>query len=341
MANYPYSRNEAFYVQKESAFGIIPNTSGAATLGNSNAFRAVKIAKDFDVEKYTPASKTGSLSNFQFVAGRRSAPNIMPDLELIPSGAAGTAPDIDPFLQSLFGQTPTVVTSTSVTYTLADGTPPTLSVWSFLRPTGFDDSVSIGVVITEGVFKLGENLATLSMKGQGVWTGTKNYFSSASTTEKGGLTAFPTEPSTPVYNGTVITGFVGSATMDGNLIGDIQDATITFNSGSDLFKKTFGSFYPTAPERDVRKVSLSFSLRMSDTATASVNLTTKSLSVSPIVVTLVLGNVAGSIMTITLPKVILTAPKRDEQRTIFLKFDDCMCLASSATAKDEITLAYT
>jgi len=61
---------------------------------------------------------------------------------MLPSGVAGTAPDIAPILRVAFGQNPTIVTSTSVTYNLT----PNQIMGTFSAHQGFANDVSIGTL---------------------------------------------------------------------------------------------------------------------------------------------------------------------------------------------------
>jgi hypothetical protein len=341
MPNYSISRQERVYLQVESAFGTVPNTTGTATLAGSNACRHVQAGLVPGVANYPRPDKTGTRSQVVGLLGRKSATWNLSQ-SLAGSGAAGTAPDCGPILQCLFGQAPTVVSSTSVTYNLTDpATIPSLNLWSFRTPSTLQQRVIVGGVVGEATFQLGQNVATWSASGTGIWCLDSDNFSTEDVTEKGGLTAFPTEPGSPVTNGNATVGFTGQATFDSNVIAEIQTATIRVRTGNAVATDTFGSYYPVLAEGEQRTIGIAFTVYDSD-GTGIKDIKAKAITQTPITVTIQIGTIAGNIWTFTLNNVQVAQPTYDDSRNRFMcVFPESLAHASSITARDEVVLALT
>ena len=69
--NTGYSRNERVYAQIASTFGVIPNTTGTATLAGSNCFRHIKVDLDPTIDLYDNPVKTGSRDMIAGIVGRQ------------------------------------------------------------------------------------------------------------------------------------------------------------------------------------------------------------------------------------------------------------------------------
>ena len=122
MANIGFSRNERAYVQLETTYGVIPNTSGTATLAGSNAFRFKKLQLNPAVEPLTREDKTGSRTVDKAIPGRRQASWSM-NQDLAANGVPGVVPDSDPFLVAAMGN-PGVVKAGTATITAATAATP-------------------------------------------------------------------------------------------------------------------------------------------------------------------------------------------------------------------------
>ena len=69
--SFSYSANARIYLQKETTFGTIPNTSGTATLAGSNACRHISCKLTPNVALLVRPDKTGSRTKSQGAAGRK------------------------------------------------------------------------------------------------------------------------------------------------------------------------------------------------------------------------------------------------------------------------------
>jgi hypothetical protein len=339
--NYSISRQERVYLQMETAFGTIPNAAGVASVGNNNCSRFIKADLGTKVALYPRPDKTGTRSQVVGLLGRQQATWSLSQ-SLAGNGAAGVVPDCDPVLQCLFGQAATIVGATSCTYNLADpNTIPSFDLWSFRTPATLAQRVTLGAVVGEATFQLGQDVATWSATGTGIWTLDSDNFGTEGLTQKGGLTSFPTEPAAPVTNGNATVGFVGQATYDGNVIAEIQTASIRVQTGGAVANDTFGSYFPILAEGGLRTVSLTFTIYDNDGAGIK-DIKAKALTQAPITVILQVGVIAGNIWTFTLNNVQVQPPAYDDSRNRFMcSFPESMAHASSIAVRDEMKLVIT
>ncbi|MFN3323417.1 MAG: phage tail tube protein [Bryobacteraceae bacterium] len=331
-----FSRNERIYLQKEAAFGVIPNTGGTASVSGSNCCRHIKASLMPDVALLVRPDKTGSRTATAGVAGRKTG-RWSVEMSLAASGAAGVVPDCDPILAALFGADATVNAGVSVNYALADVIK-SFTFWRFRTPAAVMQQVAFGCVVNEATFNLGQDIAQWSASGECIWVPDSVNFASTDTEGKGGLTAFPVEPANPVTNGGIIAGFTGQATFDGNVLANIRTATLKIVTGNAIVKDTFGAYYGTSAEGDLRNVSLSFGV-YDDDAAETTNLYQKAISKTPINITLQIGTVTGNKWTFTVNGVQLAVPSLDDgQRRWSATFGDSQASGSSVTALDEVAL---
>lgn len=120
---FALSRLERIYLQVQSAFNTVPNTTGTATVGNANACRFIKAVLDNMVGTIDRADKTGTLSDTPGSAGRASGKWSV-EMSLAPNGTVAVVPDCDPILQAIFGQTSTVTAAGTATITGATAATP-------------------------------------------------------------------------------------------------------------------------------------------------------------------------------------------------------------------------
>lgn len=408
------TRNERFYAQMETTFGIIPNTSGTATLTGSNCFQAKQMTLDPDQGMIVDPSKTGSRTRTPGVAGRRNA-SWSGDIPVRPNGVAGVKPDIDPHYQCLTGQaatinsgtasitgatnaTPIVVTATNafanddvvtisgvlgnlgangtfrlvgvsgsgftldgavgtgayasggtaskvnVVYRLSDNIP-SMNLWSFRKDAaggvGMQQRVAIGAVVSKWVCHMNEDVASQQFNGEAVFIGDSKTVadSYADVTQQAGLTSFPAEPGSPTVNGGIVAGFTGRFTLNGVNQIKVNDATITVDTGNDLPKNYFGTYYPVAPEGDWRTVSLAFNIDDDSTA-GTESLYEAAESCTTIDGWFQLGTIPGSIMVVVMKGIQLAMPKLNDtsSRRWQKTFAESMSHGSSLTALNEMAI---
>jgi hypothetical protein len=332
------SRNQSCFVQVESTYGTIPNSSGTASVANSNACRIMSLEVKPQYGRIDRPDKTGTLSATVGVGGRKSA-TWTAKMSLAGSGTAGAVPNMDPFLQATFGQAGTIVTSTSVTYSLADAAPG-LSIYSFRTPSTLTQQCGFGSIVNSAKIPLNQDVAEIEFSGPGRWVVDSTNFSAHDTAGKGGLTAFPSAPSSPVYAGNMAVGFVGTITLNGQTYTTLRSGTININLNRDLPADLFNSYYPNVPAQGVREVTVDFNLYDDDSA-ALTALKAASISKTAVDMSFQIGTTAGNIWTFTLKNVLLDVPSYDDGAANWAINWTGRAHASSATAKDEITLVIT
>lgn len=333
------SRNQLGYVQLESAYGTIPNASGVASVANANAFRMSALSMNPEQAIIVRPDKNSSLSPTLGTGGRKSATWNM-RCSLAGNGAAGAAPDIGPFLQALMGKAPVISAGVSVTYGV-DDTQYSLAIYNFWKPSTASQQVALGSIVQTGRFSLGGDVAEIDLSGQSRWVLDTDQFSTADVTAKGGLTAFPAEPSAPVTNGTQAVGFTGLVTLDGNTYGTLRTANVTINANRDLPNDVYNNYYGVEPGQDVREVLCDLNIYDDDSANLS-SLKVKGINKTPVTLSFQVGTNAGNKWTFTMNNVLLGTPQTDDGgRRKAITFNGCRAHATSSTSKDEIVLVLT
>ena len=424
MANYSFSRLERAYLQKQPTFGTIPNTSGTASVSNSNACRFMRMELQNEVALLERPDKTGTRSQEGMTSGRKVGRWSI-EMSLAANGTAGTVPDCDPLLVATFGQTaavgtgsvavssstdatPIVVTSAThgiasgalevvtiaghtvntnangtwlayansttsltligssgngagaggatgtvsrakLTYTFVDDITQ-FTLWSFRTASTLDQRVGHTCVVTEMTFNLNQDVATWQANGDCLWVLRSKDFGTADVYQAAGLNNFPSEPTTPVTNGSIIPGFTGRFVAGASsptasvyaaaavAFPTIRNATIRVQTNNLLVRDTFGSYYPTMTEGDVRNVALTFNI-YDDDSTAVNALKTWGDNKTPVDFVLNIGTVVGNIWIHYLKNVYLASHVLgDGQLRFDASYADSRATASSLSVKDEYSL---
>jgi hypothetical protein len=266
------------------------------------------------------------------IGGRKSG-SWRASMSLVTSGAASTAPDMDPFLRAGFGKAPIIVASTSARYE-PDDLSPTLSIWNFRKPANAKQQVAFGSTVNQIIVRGGGNVPTIEFNGESYWVLDSAQFATAETAAKGGLTAFPAEPATPVTSGDIFPGYKGLITLDGNTYGTLRTFTITYNFGRELEKEVFNSDYPDPnPAQDRRDFRIEFELKEDDTANLK-SLMNKAITNTPVDLTFTLGTVAGNIVECGLNNVVLVAPRHNANGRSYGVAFTGKAHSTSASSKD-------
>lgn len=427
MANYSTARLEQLFLQIQPTFGIIPNTSGTASVGNANACRFIGLTFENESAIEIRPDKTGTRSQQGVVGGRRSGRWSI-DLSAVTSGTLGTVPDSDPLLQSIFGQTATIgagtfaiTSSTDATPIVlttaahgqtagtvgyltvaghlinigsnqvgalglwaayfADGTHATLigsigagqgagsggtisfinckyalsdtilqfTAYSFRSPSTLDQRCANNCVASQISFALGQNIARMSASGVYKWMTSSKSFATDDSEVRGGLTAFPVVPTTPVTNGNAIVGFtgrfvVGASDTNANFALNatqyptIRASGISIQTRAGIALDTFGDFYGQLTEAGERSVTIGFSIYDDDSASVAALKYASDYKV-PQDLVVNIGAVAGSIFLFHIKNVYLASNQlTDGQLRFTANFGESMATATSLSLKDEITM---
>ena len=333
------SASQIGFVQVESTYGTIPNSTGTATVANADAFRLISLETKAETGLIDRPSKTTVLGRTVGILGKKGG-TWATTVELAGSGAAGTAPDIDPFLQAAFGKAGTVSAGVSVTYGIEDASP-SLSIYNYRDPATMEHLVALGAVVASTRFNLSQEQTSVEFSGPCRYVSPSEGFASLDATAKGGLTAFPTRPASPTYAGTMALGLYGSATLDSNAYTTIRSLSISCDWARSLIDNTlFNGAYAGVPQQGIRSVTVEFELTDEDT-TAIESLKSKARAKTAMDLVFVIGSTAGNIWTVTLNDTQLSSPDyNDGQPSWGVRFTGT-AHATSETAKDEITIVCT
>lgn len=334
--------DERVYVQYTSPWAsTIPNSTGTPTLSASDAVRHVSCRLSATANLISSVAKTGSLGRLIGQKGRRlgSFELVVP---LQGSGTAGTLADMDPLWTNIFGQAATVVSSTSATYSIAENAT-SLTIWRFRDPSGSNmwNEVLTGGIITDWEVSGGDEAeALLTVRGVGVYTSNKPNFTSMSTTEKGGISAFPSEPSSPVYLGIPALAFVGSFTMNSVSSFSAEKFRIYGSTGRNL-RPAFGNYNSTVPIQGPRTIGCDFSVYEEDTSAMAAlrHLAYTKTGFSGVIA---IGATAGNIHTFNLGGLTLGPESHsDNGSESIISFSGNEASMSALGANDELTYVAT
>jgi hypothetical protein len=314
--NYGASRYQLWVAQLQTTLLAFNNTTG--TWSNTGAQLIRVDQNSVTTTRNAPYSRfpvlTGTRSEVAGIRGRKLAAWSMRGVPFIPSGAAGTAPDLDIILQSIFGQVSTKVASTSVTYGFSDTGYLPFSLFGFV-PTAVSTLTQRaiwGCFVTRITWNFNGLFLTCDLEGFAGYE-VDNVGMAASVFDLqalAGLTTFPTVPSGLTTNGQPIAGFGNgyTATIDSqNISLKVRVASITLETGFTPVADVYGSPYLAAVVGASRRASIQFSA-LDDDSTALNDIKAKAdTDNTSVSATIVAGTVPGSIVTIGLSTVQLNA----------------------------------
>lgn len=241
------------------------------------------------------------------------------------------------------------ISRVKLTYTFVDDITH-FTLWSFRTAAALDQRVGNTCVVSEATFTLNQDVATWSASGDCLWVLRSKDFSVSDVYQKGGLGAFPTEPTTPVTNGSIIPGFTGRFVAGASsttasvfaaaalAFPTIRNATIRLQTNNMLVRDTFGSYYPTLTEGDVRNISLSFGV-YDDDSTAVNNLKLWGDTKVPVTFIINLGTVAGSTFVHYMKNVYLASHVLgDGQLRFDASYADSRATTTTLDVRDEYSL---
>ena len=427
MPNYSISRLERCYLQIQPVFGTIPNTTGTASVGNSNACRFMRMELQNDVALLERPDKTGTRSAEGMTSGRKMGRWSI-EMSVHGNGTPGTAPDCEPILYAIFGQTAAVGSGTQTVTSSTDATPIVLTcsgahgvasgaleivtlsghttntnangtwlayapststltligsegngdgagasgtvsrvkrsytltdevgfftLWSFRTASTLDQRVGNTCVVTEATFNLNQDVATWSASGDCRWVLRSQDYSNSDVYQKAGILAgFPTEPASPVTNGSIIPGFTGRFVAGASVAGSseatfagaartfstIRNATIRVQTNNLHVRDTFGSYYSSLTEGDVRSVTLTFNIYDDDSAQVN-QLKQYGDNKTPSDFIINLGTVFGNTWVFWMKNVYLAAHVLgDGQLRFDANYSESRATTSTLAVRDEFTL---
>lgn len=344
MPTYSLSRTGRMYVAKQTVPTEIRNTSGTASLAAADACKH----KTFDITidpGRIPAFDKEDTADLGWVdrsrPGGKKPASFTCSMGLRGGAAADAEPDCGALLECLFGAK-AINTGVSVVYSLnPSNVGQACEIWGFDVPSAVTQWCAFGCIPNTATFELGPVNPSVTFGGPAYWGLSNDQFAAASTEEKGGLTTFPTEPSTQTYTGNPVS-VAGSITVNTVTHTDIRNVKIGLDMGRAYDPDIFGAVYGTAPYEDVPTITLDFTIKSSDLSSL-VTLRQNMLAYTDMDATVVIGGVAGAIYTFALKRLRFPfVAKIDEsQRLKALTVTGCRAQMNASGARDEITLTRT
>lgn len=243
------------------------------------------------------------------------------------------------------------VSRVKVSYTFTDAITQ-FALWSFRTPATLDERVGNTCVVAEATFNLNQDIATWQANGDAFWVLRSKDFGVADVYQAGGLLAFPAEPTAPVTNGVDIPGFTGrfvagqsaattslaSFASASLTYPTIRNLTLRVQTMNSLVRDTFGSYYPTLSEGDVRNCSCSFNVYDDDSVATNI-LKTWGDNKTPVDFVINVGAVAGNVWVHYLKNVYLASHVLgDGQLRFDAAYADSRATTSNLTVRDEYAL---
>lgn len=356
MSVYSGSRLESLYVQKQSAARTFTNSSGTWTNTGAQLCRHDKFTATPNNPINSPVFKTGDLSLLAGIRGRQSGTATYAG-PLIPSGTAGTAPDLDAILQSVFGATATIVSSTSVTYNLGKTVYP-IGFFRYNKSGGSSPTNTYALGCAPTQFKLSGNQSFLNIDttfaavGIGDSVNFASYSGSLDAVLAGALSTYPAEPSSPSVNGNVLSGFGNTAgikfacsslSLSSTAIPEFRGTVeLTCDTGITQIADTMNDYYALDYARGIRKWMLG-NITAVDSDSSNLNILKQAaFSKATMTVTMVFGSVAGSIVTVTVNNVQTDGMELVENGDTFdVRFPNAMAHGSSISSANDVVIAFT
>ncbi len=199
-------------------------------------------------------------------------------------------------------------------------------------------------------FKVGGNFLTYEIQMIGVGAADSvNYaagsYAGGDAILKGTTTTYPAEPGSATQNGNVITGFGNGAgfSFNGSALAEARNAIeISMNLGVEPVADAINDPYPIYFLPGLRQISIP-TIQCIDTDGSVLNaLKTAAFTKSTNTATIVLGNVAGSIVTFTLSNLQAGAMSwTDNGAALDVSFGQSDAHATSTAVTDDMTIAFT
>jgi len=302
----------------------------------------VSIDMPTATELVQPTFKIGSGGKLVGIPGRQGGASVRGSFAFFLSGTAGTAPDADTMLASIFGKA-SVAGGGSVTYGFGFATLPFLIAVYNRIDVAATNRLSWGNIPTRCTLNLGGGgYFMIDYEGQAGYTLISDKFATETTIAKAGLSAFPTEP-TAAAVGNIILPYNGSATFGGLATAEFISAQLEIVTGAASRNDGYADAYTFASFPGTHMVNLK-SLKFQDsTGAALAAIKNASVSKIPMDVTLVQsGSGAGYTATHILKNVQFgNAHWNDNGNALDVDFDDSTAGETTYTAVDAYSLVLT
>ncbi|HEX4138364.1 MAG TPA: hypothetical protein VHY84_27385 [Bryobacteraceae bacterium] len=348
MPVFSSSRDRTLYAQALTAPRAVLNSAGVWTSTGVQKVRFNTFTLNPANTVNSPTYKTGLRSRLAGLRGRQAGSWTL-QKPFFPSGSAGTAPDDDPILKSIFGATATIVASVSATYNLVD-TLSYLFLPTYNKTPGASsptNSYVLGGIPTACKFTGGGNFLDMEITGTSVGVGDSVNFASYTGSDailQGGLSTYPAEPS-PTVNGNVIPGFgLGAGfSLGGSALAEVRGtAEVSMDLGIEAISDALNDSYVIGFIGGERSIGLSNITCIDSDGSVLNALKAASFTKTPQTIVLQFGNVAGSIVTITLNDVqVGNMTWQESGAALNIQFGQSGANATTSLLTNEMVLACT
>jgi hypothetical protein len=339
-------RFERVFIQQQSTLRTIPNSAGTWTNTGAKLLRYVgRLGLSGGAALIQIPWKTGTRSTQPGILGRRGASFSCSNLPVVPSGTAGTAPDMAAIFEGITGLAGSVSAGVSVTYNFSDTAFLPFTLFSFQHGLSAQTQrLAWGCIPEEASFNFNGNVFDMSVSGSGGYLLDSDNFASEDSTGKAGLTAYPVEPASPTSVGSIITGFSGTATFAGTAMtastAAMKSCGVRVRTGSRVLNDVFGDAYGALTVGGERSVSINCSFVDNDAA-ALIVLKNNAKNKTVFDVTLTVGTVAGYIVDFVMKQFqFAVADFSDEADHVVVSFGESMGHASAIGSIDDVSIVF-
>ena len=288
--------------------------------------------------------KTGTPSSLAGIRGRQSGSWSLA-APVIPSGTAGTAPNMDQLFQSAMGVAPTIAGGT-VTYPFATARKP-LTIFRY-DESGLalpSDQYAVGALPSGMKFSFGGPFLMVSFTGNSVGIADRDNYASYTGFDaplKGGGSSYPTEPGSPTTVGSTLPGWGGILTIDGNVLGECRGSLeLDFSLGYEWISDGYSDPYAIAVVSGPRYVTVSNLTFINDDTVALQNVKQKAFSKTAMNMSIVHGNVVGSKVTFNLNNTQFPQGAFvDNGSAVDVQFNGATAAATSVGVQDDSTIVF-
>jgi hypothetical protein len=240
------------------------------------------------------------------------------------------------FLNAPFTTTPTngSLFGTTITYGLAESLP-SVSIFDYWDPAAAVQRIVDGAAVDTMQVKVNGDFQEFDFAGP-----SRDLIDSASfASGQGGLSEFPTEPSTVGFDYTIVPGHLGEVWMGAapDRFFTLTAAELTVENNVELRAKEFGSDFARCIAAGQRKITLNFELfELADAQTAGLYQAARQRS--PIGVMFQLGEQTNQLFGAYMPAMVPEVPEFDDSETrLQWKFQNSR---AQGTAGDELYIAF-
>lgn len=352
MPNVNSPRYQQWFTQMQTTLLAFNNSTGTWT--NTSAQLQRVDENSVSIDRNAPYSRfpvlTGTKSEVAGIRGRKLSAWSIRGMPVIPSGSAGTVPDMDHFLRNIFGQTATISAGVSATYSFSDAGYLPFSLFGFVK--GFATLTNRAIwacFVSRATFNFNGPFMTVDLDGFSGYDIDSTGFSVFDSQAKAGLTTFPSIPSSPTITGQPIQGFGNGYTLaihSQNFELLARALSITIETGFAPIANVYGSAYLVNVVGGARRITIALgdlldddSAALNDLKTQADTDTTGATTCNAVVVA---GNVAGSKVTFNVNNIQAEAFQlRDNGPAVAVEIPASAAHASTVGTVDDFTMVFT